>query len=172
MRAFVQKHTNIIVLSASMLAILLLVVLTAATLATRLTASPRKAMLSFLHEKAAVLPQAIADAKGQYVQRQDAATDALQALFKRTELTAVNGLSWDGIVYFDFNGFFYFGETTAMLAYIPADKYPPPDNEDQKLVKEEDNAWRWEGGGVNEKGYIEVERLAEKWFYVESYYPT
>ena len=65
-----------------------------------------------------------------------------------------------------------FPEMYIYLQYLPGDEYVPPENYGFKFVSSSENTWRWEGGGTGSRGYVNVERLRPKWFYVEMYYPT
>lgn len=40
------------------------------------------------------------------------------------------------------------------------------------LAAESENAWRWEGGGMLARGYIDAQRLAEGWFSIMKCYPA
>lgn len=133
---------------------------------------PKDQMRSFLQGKADILPTVVAEARGRNVYREDADTKALKSAFSATPLTAVDGRAEDGHIVFYFQWSFNYGEATVKLMYLPANAYAAPSNDGWALVAESENAWRWEGGGMAGKGYIEAERLKDCWFYVFMYYPT
>ena len=41
-----------------------------------------------------------------------------------------------------------------------------------QLVNSTERTWRWEGGGIDGSGYIYIEYLCDRWYYVEVFYPT
>lgn len=41
-----------------------------------------------------------------------------------------------------------------------------------KTKSQTDTSWRWEGGGIDGTGYVFIEHLFDRWYYVETFYPT
>lgn len=134
--------------------------------------SSKGQMEKFLALKQTYLQQAVRDAEGRNVKREDADTGALKLMFDFPALEVLDGRSSDGSARLYFQGAFSGVETFIDLHYLPDDEYIPPEDQDWTLVSSTENAWRWEGGGMLGRGYIDVERLKPNWFYMEMYYPT
>jgi hypothetical protein len=126
-------------------------------------------MKKFLALKQTYLQQAVWDAEGRYVTREDVNTGALKLVFDFPSLKTLDGRYSDGSARLSFlNG----GETFIDLWYSPDDRYNPPKGDGWKPVSASGSIWRWEGGGMLGRGSIDVERLRPNWFYVEMYDPT
>ena len=128
-------------------------------------------MKKFLALKQTYLQQAVWDANGRYVTREDADTGALKLVFDFPTLETMDGRETNGAARFSFQASIA-GETWTDLYYLPDDEYTPSEDQSWNLASASKSAWRWEGGGMGGKGYIDVERLRPNWFYVEMYYPT
>jgi len=147
----------------------------AVTFILTLSASDRSTkgeMKKFLALKQTYLRQAVWDASGRYVKREDADTGALKLVFDFPSLNTLDGRYSDGSACLGFQGRFGGLETFLDLRYLPDDEYAPDEDEGWVLVSASKDAGRWEGGGLLGRGYINVERLRPNWFYVETYYPT
>ena len=134
--------------------------------------TPMGVMKKFLALKQTYLRQAVWDAHGRYIKREDADTGALKLVFDFPSLETLDGRYADGSACLGFQGRLDGFETRIDLRYLPDDEYTPAEDDGWALVSASENTWSWEGGGMGGKGYIDVERLKPNWFYVETYYPT
>ena len=131
---------------------------------------PREKMRAALELNPAAFTQATEAAVGRRIEEKDTSLGTIKSLFWNTGLTAIDGRGENGNVCFTFDWTYRYGEVSINLWYIPSNECAVP--ADMMLVTDNGSIQRWEGGGINNSGYIEVERFQDKWFYVEQYYPT
>lgn len=135
----------------------------------------KKEIRAFLGDKEQWLEQAVEDIGDRFIMRESADTDAIRAIFTSPSLYFVGGDNPSGSIIFYFHGG-DLGDTKIYLHYSPDDNHAldnfVSDANEWHLVSSTEKAWRWEGGGIFGRGYIDVERLRPNWFYAEIYYPT
>lgn len=130
-------------------------------------------MRSIVQQEQETLLEAVASMKGKFVPDGGVRSEAIKKVLRIKQISYIDGRNEDGIVTFTLLSKIMEGSVT--LKYIPNDVFELSETIQSlqlPLVSQTENTWRWEGLGMEGRGYIDVERLAEKWFYVETYWPT
>ena len=135
---------------------------------------------AFIDKHQNVWQQVFADASGKRVDNQSAQTAALKQVFRSSPLESVDDRNGDGRItlYLTYSHSMIIEGSVYLTydpAFDPAQNGPvghPGDGHVWRMTQNTEGLWRWEGGAVGGKGWMQVERLRPDWYYVSCYLPT